>query len=187
VGIVQTLRDVEKLSRVAQSVRCEVVAEIEARGIAVREGFAGTQGLLAGMLQLSAAEARMRVQHAAMLGPRRAITGQPLAPLLPATATALAAGQIGAGQLRVITETIAGLPASVPEAARQHAEADLAGYARDFDPRRLRIIAHRLIATLDPDGPPPAEDRSPATPVRGELWLRKPPRRPPRIGGVAGG
>ncbi|MGH3789022.1 MAG: DUF222 domain-containing protein, partial [Pseudonocardiaceae bacterium] len=93
---------------------------------------------------------------------------------------ALAAGQIGAGQLRVITETMAALPGSVPEPARERAEADLAGHARDFDPRRLRLIASRLLATLDPDGPPPAEDPTPTTPVNGELWLRD--RRDGRLG-----
>ncbi|MGH3781448.1 MAG: DUF222 domain-containing protein, partial [Pseudonocardiaceae bacterium] len=69
---------------------------------------------------------------------------------------------------------------------RERAEADLAGYARDFDPRRLRIIAHRLVAHLDPDGPAPGEDPTPATPVRGELWLRD--RRDGRLepGGLAG-
>ncbi|MBA2472677.1 MAG: DUF222 domain-containing protein [Pseudonocardiales bacterium] len=102
-GITQTLRDIEKLTRETQSVMLGVVAEIEARGIAVREGFSTTQRLLAGMLQLSAAEARMRVEHAVMVGARRTITGQTLAPRLPATAAALAAGQIGTGQLRVIT------------------------------------------------------------------------------------
>ncbi|MDQ2883988.1 MAG: hypothetical protein M3Y48_23255, partial [Actinomycetota bacterium] len=61
-AVTQTLRDVEALSRRAQSVMLEVVAEIDSRGIAVGRGFASTQRLLAGMLQLSAAEARTRVQ-----------------------------------------------------------------------------------------------------------------------------
>jgi hypothetical protein len=78
------------------------------------------------------------VEHAALVGTRHAITGETLAPRLRATAAALDAGQIGIGQLRVITETMAALPASVPQPARERAEADLAGYARDFDPRRLR-------------------------------------------------
>jgi Domain of unknown function (DUF222) len=179
-GITQTLRDIEKLSRETQSVMLDVVAEVDARGIATREGFSTTQRLLAGMLQLSAAEARTRVEHAAVVGTRRTITGETLAPRLPATAAALAAGAIGTGQLRVITETITALPASIPQPARDRAEADLAGHARDFDPRRLRIIAQRLVATLDPDGPPPGEDPSPTTPVRGELWLRD--RRDGRLG-----
>jgi hypothetical protein len=179
-GIVQTLRDIESLSRRTHGVMLELVAEADSRGIAVERGFRNTQQLLAGMLQLSAAEARTRVEHAAVVGTRRAITGETLAPRLPATAAALAAGQIGTGQLRVITETMAALPASIPQPARERAEADLAGYARDFDPRRLRIIAHRLVATLDPDGAPPDEDSAPTTPVRGELWLRD--RRDGRLG-----
>jgi hypothetical protein len=65
------------------------------------------------------------------------------------------------------------LPASVPEAARERVEADLAGYACDFDPLRLRIIARRMLDVLDPDGPEPTEDDStPAIPAWGELWLR---------------
>lgn len=60
----------------------------------------------------------------------------------------------------------------MPETARQQAEATLAGYARDFDPRRLRIIAHRMLTALDPDGPEPGND-GPTEPARGELWLRE--------------
>src|SRR5262249_58620584 len=84
-----------------------------------------------------------------------------------------AGGEIGTGQLKVISETMGLLPSSIPEPARERLDADLAGYARDFDPRRLRIIAHRMLDVLDPDGPEPTgDDPSPATPVRGELWLR---------------
>jgi Domain of unknown function (DUF222) len=178
--IIDALRQVEEISRRAQSAMLDVVAEVDARSIAAREGFGTTPRLLAATLRLSAAEARARTEQAAMVGPRRAMTGETLAPRLPVTAAALAAGEIGAGQLRVITETMAALPASVPEPAREQVEADLAGYARDFDPRRLRLIAHRLITTLDPDGPEPGDDSTATTPVRGELWLRD--RRDGRLG-----
>jgi len=179
-GITQTLREVETLSRRTQALMLQLVAEVDSRGIATREGFGTTARLLAGMFQLSAGEARTRVEHAVLVGARRTITGETLPPRLPATAAALAAGEIGTGQLRVITETITALPASVPDAARERAEADLAGYARDFDPRRLRTIAHRILDTLDPDGPQPGDEPTPATPVRGELWLRD--RRDGRLG-----
>jgi Domain of unknown function (DUF222) len=136
-GITQTLRNIEVLSRKTQSLMLELVAEADSRGIAAREGFGSTARLLAGMLQLSASEARTRVAHAAMVGTRRTITGDTLPPKLPTTAAALAAGEIGTGQLRVITETIAALPDSVPELARERAEADLLGY---HHPRRTRRI-----------------------------------------------
>ncbi|HEU0087781.1 MAG TPA: DUF222 domain-containing protein [Pseudonocardiaceae bacterium] len=171
-GVAQALREIEVLSRKTQSVMLDLVAEADARGIAAREGFGNTARLLAVMLRLSAAEARTRVEHAGLVGARRTLTGETLPPQLPATAAALAAGKIGAGQLRVIAETMATLPAAVPEPVRERVEADLAGYAADFDPRRLRSIAHRILATLDPDGPAPPTGPAPAAPARGELWLR---------------
>lgn len=83
-GIVQALRDVESLVRRTHAVMREIVAETDSWGIAVERGFRNTGQLLAGMLQLSAAEARTRVEHAAVIGTRRAITGETLAPRLPA-------------------------------------------------------------------------------------------------------
>ncbi len=172
-ALIQALRDVEVISRKTQSVMLDLVAEIDSRGIAGREGFGPTQRLLAGMLHLSMAEARMRVEHAALVGTRHTITGETLPPRLPETAAALAAGEIGNGQLKVITETMVLMPPSVPEPARERLDADLAGYAKDFDPHRLRIIARRMLDVVDPDGPEPTEDDpAPAVPARGELWLR---------------
>jgi hypothetical protein len=179
-GITQALREIEVLSRRTHAVMLDLVAEIDSRGIAGRAGFGATQRLVAKILHLSMGEARARVEQAALVGSRQTLTGEALAPRLPATAAALAAGEIGPGQLRVITETLGALPASVPQPARDRAEADLAGYARDFDPRRLRIIAHRVLACLDPDGPPPDDEPTANTPPRGELWLRE--RRDGRLG-----
>lgn len=73
--IVQALRDIELLSRTMQSVMLDVVAEIEARRIATREGFGTTARLLAGMLRLSAGEARTRVEHAGWVGGGAGATG----------------------------------------------------------------------------------------------------------------
>lgn len=93
------------------------------RGGSPPRGFGSIQQLLAGVLRLSTTEARTRVEHAAAVGVRRGLTGQTLAPRLPETAAALAAGHLGVGQLRVITETLAALPASIPEPAREQVEA----------------------------------------------------------------
>jgi Domain of unknown function (DUF222) len=179
-GITQALREIEGLSRRTHAMMLDLVAEIDSRGIAGRVGFGTTQRLVAELLHLSAGEVRARVEQASVVGARRALTGETLSPRLPATAAALAAGEIGPGQLRVITEAIGALPASIPQPARDRADAELANYARDFDPRRLRIIAHRLLACLDPDGPPPDDEATAAPPVRGELWLRD--RRDGRLG-----
>ena len=66
--------------------------------------------VLADRLRITRAEAGRRVAEAADLGPRRALTGEPLPPLLTATAAALRAGKIGAGH-------VAGDPAVLRPAA----------------------------------------------------------------------
>jgi hypothetical protein len=105
-GFPDQVRDIESASRMLHSVMLETVAEFESRNIAATAGFRNTKQLLTGMLNLSATEAGTRVAHATQLAARRTLTGEVLAPLLPATAAALAAGEIGPGQVRVITEPI---------------------------------------------------------------------------------
>ncbi|MGH3529775.1 MAG: DUF222 domain-containing protein, partial [Pseudonocardiaceae bacterium] len=102
-GFPAHVRDIESVSRMVYSVMLDTVAELECRNIAVTTGFRNTKQLLAGMLNLSPTEAGTRITHATQLAPRRALIGEVLAPLLPNTAAALAAGEIGPAQVRVIT------------------------------------------------------------------------------------
>jgi hypothetical protein len=67
-GITQALRDIEALSRKMYSVMLELVEELEACQITGRSGLGSTARLLARMLQLSAGEARTRVDHASLVG-----------------------------------------------------------------------------------------------------------------------
>ena len=144
-----------------------------------RDRVGSTKRLLAGMLRLSATEAGMRVAHAAQLTARRTVSGEVLPPVLPNTAAALAAGEIGPAQVRVIVETMSAIPASVSVEQREAAEADLARYARSFNPASLHKIARHLLAHLDQDGPQPCEEPEPAA-AAGELRLRE--RRDGRLG-----
>ncbi|MCA1696355.1 MAG: 13E12 repeat family protein [Actinobacteria bacterium] len=100
------VRNIEAMSRMVYSVMLDTVAELESRNIAVTAGFRNTKHLLAGMLNLSPTEAGTRVTHAGQLTGRRTLSGEMLAPLLPETAAALAAGEIGQAQVKVITDPI---------------------------------------------------------------------------------
>ncbi|MGH3539407.1 MAG: DUF222 domain-containing protein [Pseudonocardiaceae bacterium] len=102
-GLPEQVRDIESVSRMVYSVMLDTVAELESRNIAVTAGFRKTKELLAGMLNLSPAEAGTRVTYATQLAPRSALTGEVLAPLLPNTAAALVAGQIGPAQVRALS------------------------------------------------------------------------------------
>ncbi|MGB7794844.1 MAG: DUF222 domain-containing protein [Pseudonocardiaceae bacterium] len=173
------VRDIESVSRMVYAVMLDAVAELESRSIATAAGFRDTKQLLAGMLNLSATQAGTRVADAGQLVPRRALGGEPLAPLFPNTAAALAAGEIGPAQVKVITETMNAIPARVGGPEREAAEAELAHHARSFNSTSLHRIGQHILAHLDPDGPEPRDESQPA-PAAGELRLRD--RRDGRLG-----
>ncbi|BBX75315.1 hypothetical protein MSHI_32210 [Mycobacterium shinjukuense] len=75
-----------------------------------------------------------RIGEAAELGPRRALTGQPLAPVLAASAAAHRAGTLGTGQIGVIRRFSHRLPGWVDAPTRDCAEATPAKKAPGFAP-----------------------------------------------------
>src|SRR5262245_48987582 len=108
--------------------------------------------LLATRLGISAAEAKDRIKLAALLGSRRALTGEPLAPALPNVAAAQARGAIGAEHVQIIQKFFKQLPASIDAATRAQAEADLARTAAGLGPTEFGKAAERLALLLNQDG-----------------------------------
>ncbi|OBF44657.1 hypothetical protein A5787_13460, partial [Mycobacterium sp. 852002-50816_SCH5313054-b] len=150
----ERLRALERLERVARRLRTPGHALINQLGAqASTAELGGTlRSALADRLRITKAEAARRVDEAEDLGQRRALTGEPLAPKLAATAAGQRQGLIGDGQVKVIRGFFAQLPAQVDVFTRAHAEADLAGKARGFRPDELAKYAQRLMGCLHPDG-----------------------------------
>jgi hypothetical protein len=115
---------------------------------------------VADRLHVTRGEASRRVKEAQELGPRKAITGEPLPPRLSATSAAQRAGAIGAGHVAVIRLFFDQLPCWVDAPTRESVERDLAQYATQFRPETLRNIADRLALHLNPDGDFSDEDRA---------------------------
>ncbi|HEY1439686.1 MAG TPA: 13E12 repeat family protein, partial [Mycobacterium sp.] len=107
---------------------------------------------LADRLHITPTDAARRVAEAADLGPRRAITGEPLPPLLTGTAAAQRKGHVGAGHVRVLRDFVHQLPCGVDMDTREAAEAHLAELAAQHRPDDLAKLADRLTAYLNPDG-----------------------------------
>jgi hypothetical protein len=157
--------DVEGLSSVE---RMELLARREAWGRRVPAGehalinelacasgeeLGGTlRAVLADRLRIRRGEAARRVAEAADLGPRRALTGEPLAPRLEHTAAGQRAGRIGREHVGVIRGFLAGLPGFVDESTRAEAEQRLAAVAGSFRPDELERFAAHLEVVLNPDG-----------------------------------
>ncbi|MES3638500.1 HNH endonuclease signature motif containing protein [Mycobacterium intracellulare] len=109
---------------------------------------------------ISRHEASRRIKEARDLGPRHGLTGEPLPPVLPATAAAQRAGDLGAGQVAVIRKFYHQLPGWVDAAAREFAEAQLAGFGTQFGPEHLTELARGMSNALNPDGIFTDEDRA---------------------------
>jgi hypothetical protein len=116
--------------------------------------------VVADRLRITRGEATRRVAEAADLGPRQALTGEPLAPRLPATAAVQRNGQIGASHIAVIRGFLKDLPCWVDAPTRESAETDLANLATEHRPETLRKVADRLACYLNPDGEFTDEDRA---------------------------
>ncbi|GAA4532085.1 HNH endonuclease signature motif containing protein [Mycobacterium paraffinicum] len=101
---------------------------------------------------ISRAEASRRVKEAVDLGPRHGLTGEPLEPILPATAAAQRAGTLGGGQVAVIRKFFHRLPGWVDAATRAAVEADLATHGTHYRPEQLAALAEHVADCLNPDG-----------------------------------
>ena len=108
--------------------------------------------VLSTKLGISKGEANKRIKHAALLGPRQALTGEPLPPKLPNTAAGQASGQIGSEHVRIIEKFFDDLPSHIDGHTRDLAEADLARIATGLGPTPFRAAAERLAFLLNQDG-----------------------------------
>jgi hypothetical protein len=116
--------------------------------------------VLADRLRITRAEASRRMDEAADLGSRQAITGEPLSPQLPATAAGQRAGAIGAAHVKVIRSFLRELPCWIDIDTRTNAEAQLADFATQYRPEQLGKLADKLAECLNPDGDFSDEDRA---------------------------
>ncbi|ORV91449.1 hypothetical protein AWC11_10810, partial [Mycobacterium interjectum] len=150
----ERLRALERLECEARRLRSAQHGLINQLGAqASKAELGGTlRSALADRLRITKAEAGRRVDEAEDLGGRRALTGEPLAPKLAATAAGQRQGLIGDGHVKVIRGFFAHLPAEVDVFTRADAEADLADKARGYRPDELAKYARRIMACLDPDG-----------------------------------
>ena len=115
---------------------------------------------LADRLRITRAEASRRIHEAADLGERTAITGEPLEPVLPATAAAQRAGDLGAAHVAVIRGFVHRLPGFVDMETRAMAETQLARLGAQHRPDELSKLADKLTDCLNPDGNFTDDDRA---------------------------
>jgi hypothetical protein len=150
--VLAELREFEVLRRRLTAVDHALIAEVDRRAIPDRLVMPSTSAMLQCLLRLSPHEAKQRVQAARACGPRHALTGQSLPPLLPQLAGAQATGQLSTEHARVILHTLAQLPGTVSAADHAQAEQHLVEAAHTLRPREVGLLGQRILAHLNPDG-----------------------------------
>jgi Domain of unknown function (DUF222) len=116
--------------------------------------------VLAARLRITRADAGRRVAQAADLGPRRALSGEPLPPRLAATATAQRAGTLGAAHINIIRGLLKRLPDFVDAPTREHIHTNLATLATQVTPEELSGLAEHVLDCVHPDGDYTDTDRA---------------------------
>ncbi|MFV8052349.1 DUF222 domain-containing protein [Mycobacterium sp. 48b] len=111
--------------------------------------------VLATRMRISGKEASRRVAAAAELGPRYAIGGEVLEPLLPACADALLSGSINPEHITIIRDTVAKAEKYVSTAELGQIESDLVAAATRDTPETLKAAADKLLYLLNQDGDSP--------------------------------
>lgn len=149
----EMLAGLERLETIRRRV---IVACGAAAAAAARRGEKALGGpahkVIADVVRISPTQARRRLRDAAQLSPRTTLTGQPLPPQLPATATAWQAGLLDTEHLQAIQRFIRDLPDHVDPAQVVQAEAFLAEQATLLRPDQLEKLAAQLAVRLNPDG-----------------------------------
>ena len=150
--VVAELRELEVLRRKLAVIDHALIGELDRRGVAGRLVMGSTAAVLQGLLRLSPGEARDRVDAARACGPRTALTGPPLPPLLPHLAAAHAEGAVSPEHTGVILTALHDLPATAGAEDRALAEKHLVEAAHTLRPRQVAAVGRRILAHLHPDG-----------------------------------
>jgi hypothetical protein len=147
--------ELETLARQMPTQSHRLIARLGAEANPVELGAKSLRDVLRDRLRIKGADARRRIEGAADLGPRTALSGQALPPRLALTAAAQADGLIGADHVRIIRRFFDRLASWVDLTTRTPAEAALVRAATGSDPDGLSQAAHRLATLIDQDGPLP--------------------------------
>lgn len=130
----------------------ELIAEAEARGVAVDQGYRDTATLVAMALRISRQDAKSRVAQATTP--------------MPQATKALQAGDIGPAHVHEIQKVLTQAPVTLPVEDRDQGEATLVELALRADSTAVHRAGRRLLGYWDLDRAPKEDDREQAGPYR---------------------
>src|SRR6195952_1647779 len=153
--LLELLTEVETITWKLPTLGHRVLARLQREASPTELGAKSLRDVLKIRLRISLKEAKHRLEEATELGPRVALNGEPLAPVLDQVAATQAAGTVGPEHVTVIREFLDKLPGWVDHTTKDKAQRKLTGIAGGAGPDALRKAAHREATLIDQDGPQP--------------------------------
>ncbi|GLP77086.1 HNH endonuclease [Mycobacterium antarcticum] len=138
--------------------RHRALAQLQQQSTPTEMGAKSWRDVLAIRWRLSGSEAGRRLTHAAQLGPRRSITGEPLAPTLEAVAVAQRMGFLTHEHVELIRKGMAKIPGWVQPSEREQIEVDWVRHGVGDGPKALKDQIDQTLFLLDQDGQPPNDE-----------------------------
>ena len=155
VELLELLGELQTVAWAMPALEHRVLARLQREASPIALGAKSLKAVLVERLRISGKDATRRLSEAKELGPRTAFSGEPLSPLLAATAAAQAAGRISPEHVAVIRGFFADLPHWVDPITREQTEASLVTIATVTGPETLGKDADQLALLIDQDGPAP--------------------------------
>ncbi|MFR9731656.1 DUF222 domain-containing protein [Saccharopolyspora sp. MS10] len=150
--LVEGIREAESALRAALSWQTELIAEAERRGLHRTAGARSAPAWLRELLNIGYGDARSRVVVGRVVAERVEFGGEPLPPVLPATARVFHDREASLAHAQVIEHAMDKLPSRIDAGQRAGVEQLLAEEAKVLSPRELEIAAERVRYLLDQDG-----------------------------------
>ncbi|MET7281960.1 DUF222 domain-containing protein [Kribbella sp. NPDC005582] len=153
--LLSTLDTLKAAMSLLKTYELQVIGRLDEMGTAQELGARDTVELLALRYRTDRAEVRKDLTFAGCLHKYPAVTAalpDPGDPSRPAV--------LSPEQAKVIVTTLEKAPSTVPVEHLTVAEQQMVEAARVANPRELARFGHKVLATLDTDGPEPAEDEA---------------------------
>jgi hypothetical protein len=161
IDVAATLRCLDRLETLRRRLPAtehHLLAHAQTQTTPTDIGAKNWPDVLATRLRISVKDAKRRVQDAEDLGPRTALTGQPLPPRLPDTAAAQARGDINTEHVKIIRTCLKDAAPYLDATTREQIDADLTRIAIGNTPEALREAAELLLYLLNQDGDAPNDE-----------------------------
>jgi hypothetical protein len=141
VELIGVLDELETLTYQLPVQGHRLLARVQAETTPKEMGAKSWRDVLAIRWRISASEAGRRLDEAAALGPRRALSGTPLEPVMACTAIAAAHGVINGERVRILREAMGRIPPAIDATTRGQIEADLVRTGIGVGPKELKDTA----------------------------------------------